>query len=422
MDYYRIKEHLKNNRLTSGAYEKIRVAIQNTQNMQNKYSVAEVQPIGVRRLNNYENKRLNLLIPSLNMEDVFGGIATALKFYKLLCEKICFDMRVIIINAELISDSMVDMTGFEIVSCESDSISSKQIVSFGNRNDKTIPIGKNDIFMATAWWTAYTIFPVIKWQKEEYNQKIHPLIYFIQDYEPGFYKWSSRYLMADSTYKSDVPTIGIFNSKLLYDFFIKNGYIFEDQYFFEPVLNDKLKEELNNIRYERKKQILVYGRPGTERNAFELIVESLKEWTRKYDKSKEWTVLSAGELFEDIELSESQVLHAIGKVSLEEYARTMLESKIGISLMVSPHPSYPPLEMSTFGMKVITNIYDNKDLSSFNENIVSVNNCSSDTISSKLIELCENEKLDNKIITDSDYFINEDVWDNIILKLTEKLN
>lgn len=72
--------------------------------------------------------------------------------------------------------------------------------------------------MATGWWTAYTIIPVMHWQQETYRTPLHKLIYFIQDYEPGFYAWSSRYLMADSTYKSDVPTIGIFNSGLLYEF------------------------------------------------------------------------------------------------------------------------------------------------------------------------------------------------------------
>lgn len=42
----------------------------------------------------------------------------------------------------------------------------------------------------------------------------------------------------------------------------------------------------------------------------------------------------------------------------------MLDTYAGISLMSSPHPSYPPLEMSVFGIKVITNNYSNKDLSS----------------------------------------------------------
>ena len=40
-------------------------------------------------------------------------------------------------------------------------------------------------------------------------------------------------------------------------------------------------------------------------------------------------------------------------------------SAIGISLMVSPHPSYPPLEMAHLGMLVLTNGFGAKDLSTW---------------------------------------------------------
>lgn len=412
MDYQKIKNQLKRNRLTVAAYKKLRSAVQK---INTNYDVVEVGAIEPRQLQGYDKKRLNLLVPSLNTEHVFGGIATALKFYKQLGEAMQVDMRVIVVDAELNQNAMVDMEGFVVVSNKSDEVSAKQIVSFANRYGQTIPIGKNDIFMATGWWTAYTILPVIKWQAEEYHTPLHSLIYFIQDYEPGFYPWSSRYLMADSTYKADVPTIGIFNSKLLYDFFKENGYQFEKEFYFEPVLNEKLKEELlaKKDAYTRKKQILLYGRPGTARNAFELIVASLNEWAASYEKAGEWTILSAGEAFEDVKLSNGQKIHAVGKVSLEEYAKIMLESQIGVSLMVSPHPSYPPLEMSTFGMKVITNHYGNKDLSRFNENIVSLDNCSSTSVAETLIALCEDKNRSNQLIMKGDYFDGKNDWSEI---------
>ncbi len=418
MDYQKIKEQLKRNRLTAGAYAKLRAAVNKTQT---NHDIVEVQPVTPRGLEGYEKKRLNLLVPSLNVEHVFGGIATALKFYKQLGEKLQVDLRVIIVDAELNQNAMVDMTGFSVVSSESDDTQEKQIVSFANRYGKTIPVGKNDIFMATGWWTAYTIFPVIKWQAQTYGIQEHELIYFIQDYEPGFYPWSSRYLMADSTYKSDIPTVGIFNSKLLYDYFKENGYEFSREYYFEPVLNEKLKEELVEKKdtYTRKKQILLYGRPGTARNAFELILASLNEWTQQYPGASNWTILSAGEAFDDITLKNGQVVKALGKVSLEEYAKIMLESQIGISLMVSPHPSYPPLEMSTFGMKVITNHYGNKNLSDFNENIISLSNCSSTSVAATLKELCEKENQDCHPVMQGDYFAGENGWDAIMRELTD---
>lgn len=421
MDYTKIKNHLRQSRLTAGAYEKLRAAVKNAGT---SYDIAEVQPVSPRKIEGYQKKRFNLLVPSLNIEHVFGGISTALQFYKQLGGMMGYDLRVILMDAELKQDAMVDMEGFEVVSSDSDNTSvQRQIISFANRYGKTIPVGQNDIFMATGWWTAYTILPVIRWQAQQYGGKGWPLVYFIQDYEPGFYAWSSRYLMADSTYQSEIPVISIFNSGLLYDFFQKNGYHFYREHYFEPVLNGELKEALlaGKDSHSRKNQILLYGRPGTQRNAFELILASLNEWAASYPSASEWTILSAGESFEDITLGNGQVVHALGKVSLEEYARTMLESRIGISLMVSPHPSYPPLEMSVFGMKVITNRYSNKDLQSFNRNIISLADCSAAAIAGQLAALCDDTDMKNEPVLEGAYFEGENNWIQIMGQIKNEL-
>ena len=82
----------------------------------------------------------------------------------------------------------------------------------------------------------------------------------------------------------------------------------------------------------------------------------------------------------------------------------MFTSYAGISLMVSPHPSYPPLEMSTFGVRTITNQYENKDLSYFNENIISLRACSPDNIVKALSDICgEYETAEPRIVMDRAY-------------------
>ena len=63
------------------------------------------------------------------------------------------------------------------------------------------------------------------------------------------------------------------------------------------------------------------------------------------------------------------VITSRGKVGLPEYAALMRESAIGIGLMLSPHPSYPPLEMAAFGMRVLTNRFEGKALGEQHPNI-----------------------------------------------------
>jgi len=53
-------------------------------------------------------------------------------------------------------------------------------------------------------------------------------------------------------------------------------------------------------------------------------------------------------------------------------------------LMVSPHPSYPPLEMAAFGMGVVTNRYDNKRLDETMANVVSLESMTPESISAAL--------------------------------------
>jgi len=50
-------------------------------------------------------------------------------------------------------------------------------------------------------------------------------------------------------------------------------------------------------------------------------------------------------------------MRSLGGLSYKKYQEVLSEADIGISLMLSPHPSYPPLEMSNMGLKVITNDY-----------------------------------------------------------------
>lgn len=417
MDWIKIKEHIKNNRLAYGIYRKMKDKLVDTLGS-DLVNIPEIQEINARKTELPMGKiRLNILLPSVDVKHVFGGISTALDFYKKLSEKDGFLRRIIVTDAVVSKETMIDLLDYQIVEAEEDFVSENQIVPFANRADKTIPVAKEDIFIATGWWTAYTIAEVMRWQVQEYGNLGTPLLYMVQDYEPGFYPWSSRYLMADSTYQLELKTIAIVNSYELYNFMLDKGYHFYKTLVFEPKLNAVLRkylEEFDDKRVKRKKQILVYGRPSVERNAFALIVDALKKWVTMQPDIIEWNVLSAGESFSDIDLGNGKKLHSIGKVSLEEYAKIMLQSKIGLSLMVSPHPSYPPLEMSTFGMRVITNNYANKDLSNFNDNIVSLSNCSSVNIASTLCDMCDGS--DGIIQKESDYVKKADFgqWDKIV--------
>ncbi len=359
------------------------------------------------------NKRLNLLVPSINPEHVFGGISTALKFYKELAETLGYDQRIILVDAIPSKQGLANFSDFKVVMPGVVSKEKKQIISYATRNDAGIPVSENDYFMFTGWWTAHCAEEAYEQLKRDHGISPNPYIYFIQDYEPGFYAWSTRYMLADATYRSDNEMIAVFNTQLLKDFFDKNGYSFKHSFVFEPVLNGSLKAQLDNMGniLSKKKQILIYGRPNTERNAFKLVVAALNKWAGIYSDSSEWKIISAGEQHENIQLENGVIIESVGKLTIEGYASLLAESYAGISLMVSPHPSYPPLEMATFGVRIITNTFVNKDLSSFSDNIVSLKKANPSTISKALCDLCDEyapEKHLGKL--DGDYVDNKNVF------------
>ena len=223
-------------------------------------------------------------------------------------------------------------------------------------------------------------------------------------------------MLADATYKNEYPQIAVFNTRLLQEYFHNNGYQFAWEFAFDPVLNGQLKSCLDQLgtSIQKKKQILVYGRPGTERNAFKLIVAALRRWVEQQQDIEEWTILSAGEQHAKVDLGRGKYLQSVGKLTLQEYAKTLEESYAGISLMASPHPSYPPLEMSVFGVKVITNTFANKDLKDFNSNIVSLNNISPSHIAKELKKICDNYRMIvPHEMTNQEYCDNENVFDFI---------
>ena len=219
----------------------------------------------------------------------------------------------------------------------------------------SIPIGPRDVFIATFWPTALFAIEARGWQATTFGAAPPAVAYLIQDFEPGFYARSAQSLLSNSTYDTPSSTIAIFNSSLLQREFHDIGLRFASEFSFEPRLAPALRDVFDMPPVERSRTIVVYGRPSKPRNAFGLIVDGLRTWRATTPDAADWRIVSVGESHHDVDLGGGVVLNSLGKLSMEAYAQLLRTSAIGISLMISPHPSYPPLDMSYLGMLVLTN-------------------------------------------------------------------
>lgn len=331
--------------------------------------------------------RLNLLVPTINPSQVFGGVATALKLFRTLQAQLQtqFDYRIIVVNAHLDNESLDKYQNEYILQKlgEQEALSTvKTVILEAVSPEKGyISIRKNDIFIATAWWTMTIGRELIRHQ-ERFWSSSRKLVYLIQDYESNFSQWSSRWALAEETYANGEKTVAIINSEELTAFMCQKSSFAKTMYI-PYTINETLKKKLQ--KSSKKKQILFYGRPSVQRNAFELIVDGLAAWQKKHPvEAKEWKIISVGEMYPPEYVNNVKNIENSGKLSLEEYAAVLNESALGVSLMVSPHPSYPPLEMAYFGLWTITNRYDCKNLAARSGNFITLEQYSAEELAACL--------------------------------------
>ncbi|KLE31431.1 hypothetical protein AAW01_07500 [Aurantiacibacter gangjinensis] len=332
--------------------------------------------------------RLSFVLPNLAQSELYGGISTGIDLTLRLLQKLApgVSLRVILANPTMQSDFDI----FDKAAAAAD-ISEHRIEHFAIRgNDAVIPVRRREMFLTYNWWTTLNISPLLRQQATEFETQPKPLIYLVQDYEPHMMPFSSALNLAREALDSPDRLWRIFNSKNLQAYTCLQGHTAERDFVFEPVMNEALRPALAQAAgATRERRILIYGRPSIARNCFPALVRGLRAWARDCPGSDRWEIASAGAAHADIELGNGKRIQSLGKLTLEDYARVLLQSSVGVSLMSSPHPSYPPLEMANFGLRTITNRFTCKSWENGHPNIFPVDSIQADPLSRAIAQACD---------------------------------
>lgn len=333
--------------------------------------------------------RLSLVIPNLSKATAFGGVMTGLDIFFALAARLrqttAFDLRIVLSEPGRDTDSAIATRvavrhgiGLEELTVE--------LLEPGRAS---LGVRAADIVVAYNWWCGLNVRPLLEAQASHFRQERLPLLYLIQEYEPNFYPFSTAHMLAREAYDGVGRLWGIFNSSNLHLWFEAVGHRAERSFVFEPVVNDALRPYLAQVAdHPRARRIVVYGRPNIERNCFGALVRGLNTWIEQDQNHAGWEIVSAGTPHAPVQLAKGQTIRSLGKLPLDDYARLMLTSSVGISLMASPHPSYPPLEMAHFGLRTVTNGYFAKDLSAWHPNIVSIDAISAQALGQAIGKAC----------------------------------
>jgi hypothetical protein len=315
---------------------------------------------------------LNIFLPAISRQTMTGGPNTVLNIgYRLATAGIA--VRFVSCNQPIEADMgwfwrhLEQLTGV---------VERPPSVAVQSAVGMPLDISVDDLFMASFWTTAHQIVPLLGATRRR------TFLYLIQDFEPGFYAWSSNHAMALETY--GLPFRAIINEASLADhLFESRAGRFADPAFraacavFEPAIDRRVFHPPTADTAARPHRLLVYARPSNPRNLLGIAVAALRSAAADPIFASDWQFLSIGTRgsLPDIDIGGGRTLREAPWRDYSGYADLLRTSDILLCPMLSPHTSYPPLEMAACGGIAVTNTFSTKSanrLAALSTNIIAV--------------------------------------------------
>ena len=189
----------------------------------------------------------------------------------------------------------------------------------------------------------------------------------VQEYEPFFIPMNSINALFRQSYT--LPQISLFSTELLQDYFRRerigvfarpggeaDAAVFSNAIqTFSPTRDQLVRTQRRLLFYARREE-------HAARNLFEIGMMALAALVRdpRVDL-RNWSFHGIGSMGGNtLELKPGLHFELMPKTDLQEYIRLMPSYDVGLSLMLTPHPSLVPLEMAAAGMWTVTNTLANK--------------------------------------------------------------
>lgn len=305
-------------------------------------------------------RRVSLVTDSINSGSLYGGVATSLVFSALLANRLKATLRIITRTERsrpenfdhILSACGIALDGeieFRLAACYD--------------QNYQIDIMPEEIFVTTSWWTTAATLPCVSTSQ---------IIYLLQEDERMFYPFNDERLKCESILRNrDIRFL--INSRLLFDYLIQGGLdnIAEKGIWFEPSFPSQVFRP-RKIDRKGKRRFFFYARPNNVRNLFYLGIEVIEQAIMRHVLDMDsWDIYLVGRDIPDITLCGDYKPKQYENLTWLEYADLAGTIDLGLILMYSPHPSYPPLDMVASGAVVVTNRFANKtDLSGYSPNLI----------------------------------------------------
>lgn len=271
---------------------------------------------------------INWFIPDIDMP-FFGGLNTAFRIAEKLALEHGVRNRFVFLAApnELFFRSalVAAFPGLDDV----------DIHFYDGTDDSIAALPPADAAVATLWLTADHVAKAANVRRK---------FYLMQDYEPGFYPASTLYAMAEETYR--LGLYAICNTKSMYD--IYTGQYGGKAMYFAPAVDRSIyhAEGRREKGDDEPVTIFAYARDHF-RNCWELAYAALREIKRIHGDGVR--IVAAGARY----LPQTADFIDLGLLDYRATGAVYRETDIGLTLQISRHPSYLPLELMACGVPMV---------------------------------------------------------------------
>ena len=273
-------------------------------------------------------RSVNWFVPDIDMP-FFGGLNTAFR----LADKLHRDHGVVnrfvmlaAANREYVAAALA--AAFP-------GLAGSDIVFYDGSDAEIADLPGADAAVATLWLTAPHVAK---------SPGVRRKFYLMQDYEPGFYPASSMFAMAEESYR--LGLYGICNTVSMHKIYTES-YDGKATYF-TPAVDQSIYSAQGRIEKGDDEPVTIFAYARDHfRNCWELVFSALSEIKKIHGDGVR--IVAAGARY----LPPSADFIDLGLLDYRATGGLYRDTDIGVTMQISRHPSYLPLELMSSGVAMV---------------------------------------------------------------------
>ncbi|WP_418130557.1 hypothetical protein [Variovorax sp. 278MFTsu5.1] len=329
-----------------------------------------LQPLPTYLIPKPSRPRISLVTDSIGSGSLFGGVGTALLFAAQLANRRNATLRIVTrTEAPSPKNASQILSAYGIQLLHEIQFAFAPVSSSVSESGSTtaraigLDIGADETFVTTSWWTTAAVLPSVPHTS---------IIYLLQEDERMFYPFGEERVQCEWILRcQDIRFV--VNTQLLFDHLVANGMeqLKRNGLWFEPAFPKSLFHERQR-EPGGKKRLFFYARPNNPRNLFHIGLEVIDRAINRGILDLDcWEIFLVGKDIPKVTFGDGYLPTQCEGLDWKAYADLAGTIDLGLCLMCTPHPSYPPFDLAASGSVVVTNKFANKqDLSNYSQNII----------------------------------------------------